>query len=127
MSVSVLIITHNSIGASLLGTVNFILKDIPIKTKVLSASQHSDIEELVEKALLIVREIDDGDGVLVLTDLLGSTPNNIAAKLLDHNNVSVVSGINLPMLLRVMNYPDLDIDQLTEKAISGGMDGISRL
>ena len=65
-----------------------------------------------------------GDGVLVLTDLYGSTPSNIACKLRRHGHVRVVSGVNLPMLIRVLNYPDLDLDSLKEKALSGGRDGV---
>ena len=55
----------------------------------------------------LCRELDQGDGVLVLTDLYGSTPSNIATRLLDTHNVLVISGTNVPMLMRILNYPDL--------------------
>jgi len=63
--------------------------------------------------------------VLVLTDLYGSTPSNIAQKLIAQRNVHVVSGLNLSMLIRILNYPQLPLLELSEKAVSGGKDGIS--
>ncbi|CAK0770012.1 hypothetical protein CCP3SC15_4060003 [Gammaproteobacteria bacterium] len=67
--------------------------------------------------------LDQGDGVLVLTDMYGSTPSNIACRL-DSEKVRIVAGVNLPMLIRVLNYSYLSLEDLTNKAISGGRDGI---
>ena len=75
-------------------------------------------------ALRRARALDDGDGVLVLTDLYGSTPSNIAASLLGTGAVQVVAGLNLPMLIRVLNYPAEDLPALADKAVSGGNRGI---
>jgi PTS system mannose-specific IIA component len=60
----------------------------------------------------------------VLTDLFGSTPSNIANRLLDRHHVNIVSGVNAPMLLRIMNYPDTDLDSLGEIAVTGARSGI---
>jgi len=60
----------------------------------------------------------------VLTDLYGSTPYNIAAVLCQRDAVCILSGVNLPMLVRVLNYPGLALAELTEKALSGGHDGV---
>lgn len=65
-----------------------------------------------------------GDGVLVLTDIYGSTPGNIANRLFDAHGVAVIAGINVPMLIRVLNYPDLSLEELVNKAVTGGHDGI---
>lgn len=127
MSVSILIITHDGIGASLLGTATFMLNDCPLHTRLLTASRDCDPEELQADAMEEVRILDEGDGVLVLTDLFGSTPSNIAGIISENNNVRAVSGLNLSMLIRVLNYPDLSLEQLAEKAISGGHDGIVRI
>ena len=62
--------------------------------------------------------------MLVLTDLFGSTPSNIANRLINSHNVSVVSGVSVPMLLRIMNYPDSQLDKLGEIAVSGARDGV---
>ncbi len=125
MSVGILIITHSGIGASIFGTANFMIKDSPLEIKVLSASKESDADELLDNAASLVKELDQGAGVLVLTDLYGSTPSNIAHKLHDYAEVAIVTGLNLSMMIRVMNYPDLNLADLTEKAYSGGLDGIT--
>ena len=125
MSVGLLIITHNGIGASMLGTAGYMMGDLPIRAKLLAANRESDPDQLQATAIELVRELDEGDGILVLTDLPGSTPSNIARRLHDYARVSVVTGLNLSMLIRVLNYPDLDLDELTDKAYSGGIDGIA--
>ncbi len=125
MSVGVLIITHSGIGAAIYGTASFMIKESPLDIKLLSASRESDADELLESAILLIKELDTGDGVLVLTDLYGSTPSNIAYRLHDYAEVGIVTGLNLSMLIRVMNYPQLNLADLTEKAFSGGMDGVT--
>lgn len=124
MSAGLLIISHNGIGAALLGTATFMLGSCPLPTKLLTASRDCSPEELVADALEEIAALDTGNGVLILTDLYGSTPSNIARLLASKVNVRTVSGLNLSMLIRVLNYPDLDLQQLADKAISGGIDGI---
>ena len=70
------------------------------------------------------KELDQGQGILILTDLYGSTPSNIAARLLERYNVRIVSGISVPMLLRILNYPDADLDRLAEIAVEGAHNGV---
>jgi len=62
--------------------------------------------------------------VLVMTDLYGSTPSNIATRLTETHNVLVVSGVSVPMLLRVLNYPDSSLGKLGEIAVSGARNGV---
>ena len=79
----------------------------------------------MQRARAAVRELDQGDGVIVLTDMFGSTPSNIATALKrDNEHVTVIAGVNLPMLVRLMNYPRLGMVQLKDKALSGGREGI---
>ncbi len=125
MSVGVLIISHNGIGAALFGTANYMIQGTPLSVKLLSANRESDPDELFESATLLVEELDDGDGVLVLTDLYGSTPSNIARRLHASANINIVTGLNLSMLIRILNYPNLGLAEMTEKAYSGGLDGIT--
>ena len=89
MSVGVLIISHNGIGAALFGTANFMIKDSPLDVKLLSANRESDVDDLYESAILLIKELDNGDGVLVLTDLYGSTPSNIANSLHEYANINM--------------------------------------
>lgn len=126
MSVGVLIISHDGIGPALLGTATLMLNDCPLQTKLLTVSRDCDPDQLTEDAVEQIEALDAGEGVLVLTDLYGSTPCNIARKLTSKKHVHVVSGLNLSMLIRVFNYPKLTLEELSEKAVSGGKDGISK-
>ena len=104
MSVSVLIMSHDGIGPALLGTTTLMMDAVPIQIKLLSTSKDSDPDEIMDHAREILLELDAGDGVLILTDMFGSTPSNVAQKLSRQFNVNIVSGLNLSMLIRVMNY-----------------------
>jgi mannose PTS system EIIA component len=124
MSVGLLIISHDGIGPALLGTATFMLNNCPLQTKLLAASRDCDPDELNAEAIEQIKLLDEGDGVLILTDLYGSTPSNIAQHLLKQVNARIITGLNLSMLISVLNYPDLDLDGLAGKAMSGGKDGI---
>ena len=123
MKVGLLIITHGDIGQSLLDTATAVLGTCPLQTRTLSVPMSSQTDEVEAEARRLLRELDQGDGVLVLTDLYGSTPSNIACRL-QADKVAVIAGTNLPMLVRVLNYPELELPALVEKAVSGGQDGV---
>lgn len=124
MSVGLLIISHSGIGPALLGTTTHMLEGCPLNAKLLTASRESQPEDLMADALELVDLLDEGEGVLVLTDLFGSTPSNIAYRLGEFHKVCIISGMNLPMLVRVLNYPQLNLESLAEKAVTGGRDGV---
>ncbi len=124
MNVGILLLTHGQIGNALLQTAVEVLGVCPLSSCVLSAPAGCDPEKILSEAGAALNELDSGDGVLVLTDLYGSTPSNIACKLQLHAQVRVVTGLNLPMLIRVLNYPGLELDALRDKALSGGRDGV---
>lgn len=125
MSVGILIISHDGIGEALLDTALHMIGKTPLSVKLLAASSECDPDDLLDQANTLVEKLDEGDGILVLTDLLGSTPSNIAHRLTNKSNINIVTGINLSMLIRILNYPDLNLDGLTEKAFSGAVDGIT--
>lgn len=126
MTIGLLVVTHNNIGADLINTATAMLGVCPLATEILPVSQNcGDPELLIRKARQLVGSLDQGFGVLILTDIYGSTPSNIAHSLIDDvDRVKVVAGINLPMLIRVLNYPRLSLVELADKAVSGGKDGI---
>ena len=127
MSVGLLILSHDGIGSSLLGTAMQMIPDYPIKAKLLTVERDSDPDDLIEHARLLVEELDAGEGVLILTDLYGSTPCNIARTCATNAHVNAVAGLNLSMLIKIMNYPDLALTELVDKAISGGQEGIIQI
>ncbi len=124
MTVGVLVITHGRIGEEMLEQASTTLGVCPLDTEALSIFPEFNIDEMNLMARVICLRINSGDGVLVLTDMYGSTPSNIAQRLLDLPDVEVVTGINMPMLIRIMNYAALSLQELREKAVSGGHDGI---
>ena len=124
MRVAVLLITHGSIGEALLQSAVDVLGVCPLPAAFLSAPLGCDPPGILQKAKELAGQLDEGNGVLVLTDMFGATPSNIACRLREQQEIRVVAGINLPMLVRVLNYPRLSLDELKEKALTGGRDGI---
>ncbi|MFO7858104.1 MAG: PTS fructose transporter subunit IIA [Ectothiorhodospiraceae bacterium] len=124
MSAGILLMTHNRIGEELLGTARETLGFMPVQTASVAVSPGSDPEERLAAATAAADRVETGDGVLVLTDCYGSTPSNIATRLAHERPVVVIAGVNLPMLLRVFNYPALPLAELADKARSGGRDGV---
>ena len=122
--VGLLIITHDHVGTALYETAVQMLGMCPLMAEVLPVMGDSDPDAMVTRGRKLVEKLNQGDGVLILTDMYGSTPSNIAARLAVNQRVLVVSGINLPMLVRIMNYPTLGVMELALKAESGGRDGI---
>ena len=124
MTVGLLIVTHDQLGGALLRTAGRMFGEMPLQTQTLPVTIDASPETLLEEAHAKVQEINSGDGVLVFTDMYGSTPSNIAFGLIQPGQVHVVTGVNLPMLIRTLNYPNLDLAALTQKATSGGREGI---
>lgn len=122
--VSLLVITHNNVGGALFDAATSVLGNCPLPYEILPVSQNCDPEERFQLAQTYLKKLNKpGDGVLVITDMYGSTPSNIATKLAS-NNVTIITGINLPMLVRVMNYPKLPLEKLANKAVSAGQTGV---
>ncbi len=124
MSIGLLIITHNQIGETLLDTATALIGNAPLQTGTIAVAPHSDLKRITQQARKQLQALNQGDGVLILSDIFGSTPSNIATSLLDQPHIMLVTGINLPMLIRVLNYPHLGLAELAHKATSGGHDGI---
>lgn len=124
MTVSVLLITHEDIGNALLHIAQQTYGELPMPVTPVSVSYRCDPDELCKKIEKFIRQLDTGNGVLLLTDMFGSTPCNLARSLEKAGDVRVVTGLNLPMLIRVLNYPSLALAQLATKAVSGGKEGV---
>ena len=123
--VSILLMTHGEIGLELLETAKNILGQIRTPIACLSVSARSNVSAVSQQALNLVNKLDQGDGVLIMTDLYGATPHNIANNL-PLLNKALVSGLNLPMLLRALNYAEeYALDTLAEKAEQGAHIGIT--
>ncbi len=124
MSIGVLLVTHPGVGEIMLTTASEIIGACPLRTVCLGIAHDADTlgqQQCVHDA---IEALDNGHGVLVLTDAFGATPSNIACTVALKLNAIVVSGINLPMLIRVFNYADMSLEALADKAAEGAVRGI---
>jgi PTS system mannose-specific IIA component len=121
--VGLLIITHNNVGGALFDAATSVLGSCPLPFEILPVSENCDPEERLVKAQKYLKKLNQSDGILVITDMYGSTPSNIATKLAA-DDITIITGMNLPMLVRIMNYPNLSLDNLTNKAVNAGQTGI---
>ncbi|WP_455380353.1 PTS sugar transporter subunit IIA [Acidihalobacter prosperus] len=125
MSVGILLITHDRLGADLMETARNMIQAPPLHIGNIAVAPTSNPDEILRSARELCDRLDEGQGILVLTDIFGSTPSNIACKLTSGaHEIRILAGVNLPMLVRIFNYPTLDLDSLKEKALSGGHDGV---
>jgi mannose PTS system EIIA component len=122
--IGVLIVTHGQIGASLLESASQILDATPRLAATLGVSRIDDPDDLVLRARRLVKQLDEGDGVLVLTDIFGATPGNVIARVLRDGRIEGVSGLSLPMLLRVLTSRDASLAGAVQRAMSGGSEGV---
>ena len=127
MTIGILLLTHNDIGAQLLLAAKSTYGSIPIRTEVLSIDHYDKPSDLISLAKQYVKLLEQGSGVLILTDMFGSTPSNIAKEFSYLKTVNIVSGVNLSMLLHIFNYPKLTLKDLTVKAIEGGKGGVIQI
>ena len=127
MTIGILLLTHNDIGAQLLLAAKSTYGSIPIRTEVLSIDHYDKPSDLINLAKQYVKLLEQGSGVLILTDMFGSTPSNIAKEFSCLKTVNIVSGVNLSMLLHIFNYPKLTLKDLTVKAIEGGKGGVIQI
>jgi PTS system ascorbate-specific IIA component len=124
--IGVLIVTHGEIGTALLASAAQILGAGPAQVATLSVWRQDDPDDLVLRARELLETIDSGDGVLVLTDIFGATPGNVVSRLLDNGHVEGVSGVSLPMLLRVLSgrAKKGNLSAAVQRAVSAGAEGV---
>ena len=122
--IGVLIITHGAIGETLLASAEQILGAQQAQVAALGVSRNDDPEAVLARAREFARRLDDGSGMLVLTDMFGATPCNVASRLLADGRVEGVSGVSLPMLVRVLSARNGSLPAAVQRALSGGAEGV---
>lgn len=123
MNVGILLVTHGKLGHLLLDTLREMMP-LELKADVLEVRRVQSHDVLLSQGKKMMERLDAGAGVLVLTDAYGSTPSNIANMLGSSYDMPVVSGVNLPMLVRIFNYPKQSLAELTQTAVEGGRRGV---
>jgi PTS system mannose-specific IIA component len=121
--IGVLVITHGAIGEALLASAAQIL-GAPARAAALGVSRSDDPEAVLERARALAARLDSGAGLLVLTDMFGATPCNVASRLLADGRVEGVSGVSLPMLVRVLSGRNGSLAAAVRRALSGGTEGV---
>ena len=122
--IGLFLITHTTYGESLIQCACHVLNKRPPQIAQLGVAAQDDPLDALPLAKDMLRLVDNGRGVLIMTDIYGATPSNIALKLLQPGRIEGVAGVNLPMLLRALTYRDKDMDTLLTRAVAGGRDGV---
>ena len=122
--IGVLVISHGAIGETLLASAEQILGGRQAQVATLGVSRGEDPDAVLARARALAASVDSGGGVLVLTDMFGATPCNVAARLLADGRVEGVSGVSLPMLVRVLSGRNGSLPAAVQRALSGGAEGV---
>jgi PTS system mannose-specific IIA component len=125
--VGILIVAHGTLGESLLHCASHVMGGRPPQLMQIGVSIHDDPAMILPHARELLRQLDEGTGVLVLTDVYGATPGNIAARLLVPGRVEGIAGVSLPMLVRALTYRNEPLETVVAKAISGGVEGVLKM
>jgi PTS system ascorbate-specific IIA component len=124
MSVGVLLVTHHGIGTALRQVAEHLLGNLPLHVETFELDYDCTLDAALPRASALLRKVDGGDGALVLSDLYGASPSRLAQQL-SHLGTPVhrVSGLSLPMLLRVLNHADANLEELARIAAAGCRNG----
>lgn len=122
--IGILLITHGSYGEALVQNACHVLNQRPIQLNQLGVAAQDDPLDLLPLARQMLNLVDKGEGALILTDIFGASPANLAMKLLEPGRVEGIAGVNLPMLLRALTYRDKGMEILLTRATAGGRDGV---
>jgi PTS system mannose-specific IIA component len=122
--IGLLLITHDTLGESLVQCACHVLNKRPAQLLQLGVAAGDDPNDLLTLAHQMLKLVDTGEGTLVMTDIYGASPSNLAAKLLESGRIEGLAGVNLPMLLRAISYRDRGMETLLARATGGGRDGV---
>ena len=126
--IGILIVSHGAFGESLIHSASHVLGKRPLYVRQLGVTVHDDPDEILPTAQDLIRFLDQGKGVLVMTDIYGATPSNIGSRLLEPGRVEGIAGVNLPMLIKALTHREgSTLEDLVGKALSGAIEGIVRM
>jgi PTS system ascorbate-specific IIA component len=125
--IGIFLITHGTLGESLIQCACHVLNRRPPQIVQLGLASQDDPLDILPQGRQMLGWVDSGHGVLLLADVFGATPSNVAMKLLQPGRVEGIAGVNLPMLLRVLTYRDRDMETVLQRAVSGACDGVMHI
>jgi len=110
--IGVLVISHEPLGTALIRATRHVFGRMPAQLAALDVVPDQDTEEAFAAATALALRINDGSGVLVLTDCFGATPSRIAMRMAEPQRVHVLAGVNLPMVLKALGHRHMDLSEL---------------
>lgn len=125
--VGILLLTHAPLGNAFIEAATHVFRARPEKMEAIDVRADQDTAEVNRIAQEAIKRLDDGSGVLVITDVMGGTPSNCTLRLCDPGHIDVIAGISLPMLLRALTYRNDTLDIVVEMALAGGQSGAVRV
>jgi PTS system ascorbate-specific IIA component len=125
--IGILIVSHGAFGESLIHSASHVLGKRPLYLRQVGVTVHDDPDAILPVAEDLIRFLDQGQGVLVLTDIYGATPSNIATRVLKPGRVEGIAGVNLPMLIRALTYREEPLESVLAKALEGATEGVLRM
>ena len=124
--IGIVVVTHASLGDSLIETVDFILGEQQEKIVSISIDIQQNPEHLRKKIKQGIAKVRSDNGVIILTDMFGGTPSNLSYSFLEEGTVEVISGVNLPILLKAVTArKKMDMEKLTGALVDHGKKSIS--
>lgn len=122
----ILIVTHGNLGSTLIETLEFIMGKKLDNLISISIDISQDPDNLRKKIKKGIQEVRSDNGVIILTDMFGGTPSNLSYSFLEEGQVEVISGVNLPILMKAVNSRErMSMDQLTAGLVAHGKRSIS--
>jgi mannose PTS system EIIA component len=114
--IGALVVSHGHLARELVAAAEMIVGDISY-IQAVSIGWHDDVNDARKEIEKQIAEVDQGAGVLILTDMFGGTPSNIAFSFHEPGKVDVVTGVNLPMIIKIANQKDADKVEVLAKAV----------
>lgn len=124
MSVALIFVTHEGIASSLLKIGEAIIQKPNHNMSYLEVPMDTAVDKMLNDIEDKIDQLDIDDGILFITDIYGSTPGNIAQQSATNHNANLISGVNLPMVIRLLNYRDESEQNLLQKALDSARQGI---
>jgi PTS system mannose-specific IIA component len=125
--IGILLLTHAPLGQAFIDAASHVFRGRPERIEAIDVRADQDPAEVRQLAQAAIARVDDGSGVLVITDVMGGTPSNCTLQLCQPGYIEVIAGISLPMLLRAITYRKDTLDVVVEMALAGGQSGVVRV
>jgi PTS system mannose-specific IIA component len=124
--IGIVIVTHSQLGDALIDAAEFIIGTRPDTAVSVSINLNENVDDLREKIAEGIKKVDRKKGVLILTDMFGGTPSNLSYSFLEEGRLEVISGVNLPILIKALDIQkEMELSEMAESLEAFGKKSIS--